>query len=193
MSDEDDKVTDDLMARAAALPQAVAPQRDLWPAIEAEIASSSREKKSGWDSVWMQAAVILLLVGASSGLTYTVMKNGSGSLSPVGQAGPALVFEPVSGSFGSRYNLGPDYLDARRDLAANLEAELESLEPETRAAVVTNLQTIQQAIKDINVALAEEPDNVLLQELLLRTYRDELSLLQKVDLISGARLRRDDI
>ena len=193
MKDEIDKETDELMARAARLPQGVAPPRDLWPAIEAGLSRKDEPRKGRWNTVWMQAAAVVLLVGGSSALTYTVMKSGADATTPGIPAATTLVFEPVSGSFGSQYNLGPDYLDARRDLAAGFDAELAALEPETRTAVVANLETIQQAIRDLNKALAEEPDNVLLQELLLSTYRDELALMRKVDGISGASMRRDDI
>ena len=46
---------------------------------------------------------------------------------------------------------------------------------------------------DINEALAQEPDSVLLQELLLDTYREELELLITVDSVASAAMRRGDI
>jgi hypothetical protein len=106
---------------------------------------------------------------------------------------PALIFEPVSGSFGSQYNLGPDYQDARRVLAAKLDDELDNLPAETRNIVVTNLEAIRLAISDINKALAADPDNVLLQQLLLGTYRDELTLMNQVESITRSAMRRGDI
>ncbi len=175
------------------LPKAVAPNRDLWPGIERAIESSVPAQRSSRPSMWVQAAAVLLLVGGSSALTYSVVTSGGISPTPNNAPVGQLVFEPVSGSFGSQYNLGPDYQDARRDLASRLNDELDQMDPDTRTNIENNLQTIQDAIADINRALADEPDNVLLQEMLLDTYRDELSLMRRIDGMSNATMRRDDI
>ncbi|MBT5220508.1 MAG: hypothetical protein HOM16_13660 [Woeseia sp.] len=78
-------------------------------------------------------------------------------------------------------------------MASRLDDELEQMDPETRLNIEDNIRTIQDAIADINRALANEPDNVLLQEMLLDTYRDELSLMRRIDGISNTGMRRDDI
>jgi hypothetical protein len=193
MNDNDDNNFDDeLMARAASLETGIKPDRDLWPEIEQRISQPSRPGRSAWNSVWAQAAAVVLLVGGSSGVTYLAVNDSADPTTVVG-GGQALVFEPVSGSFGSQYNLGPDYQDARRILASKLGNELNGLAPETRADIDSNLEAIRLAINEINKALAEEPDNVLLQDLLLDTYRDELSLMNKVDGITRAAMRRGDI
>jgi len=183
---------DELMAAAAELRTEVPPDRDLWPGIEQEIAQPATPRRTVWNSVWAQAAAVLLLVGGSSGVTYLAMTENVQSL-PTVVDGPALVFQPVSGSFGSMYNLGPDYQDARRSLAAKVDDELSRLTPEEREAVEKNIDVIRAAIEDINKALAEEPDNALLQKLLLSTYREELSLMIRVDGITSAAMRRGDI
>jgi len=190
---DDNKLDVELMERAARLKTSITPERDLWPSIEAAISAPVRPARTAWNSIWAQAAAVVLLVGASSALTYTIVKDGNSATTPIARDLPQLVFEPVSGSFGSQYNLGPDYQDLRRDLAAGFEREIEHMDPETRADIEENIETIKQAIKDINLSLAEEPDNVLLQELLLSTYREELSLMIKVEGIATTAMRRDDI
>jgi hypothetical protein len=193
MNETDDKNFDDeLMAAAADLNTEVSPGRNLWPGIEQAISQPAKPARSVWNSVWAQAAAVLLLVGGSSGVTYLVITKDANVLSPVA-AGPALVFESVSGSFGSMYNLGPDYQDARRSLAAKLDQELGRLAPEERDNVQKNIEIIRAAIDDINLALAEEPDNALLQKLLISTYREELDLMIRVDGITSAAMRRGDI
>jgi hypothetical protein len=182
---------DALMRAAAALPREIKPGRDLWPGIELAI-SGRQPRNRWWNGALAQAAALLLLVGGSSGVTYLVIKNDAGSLSPVALEGER-VFVPVSGSFGSRYNLGPEFQDARDSLAARLDSEMEKLSPESRAEVQKNLNTIRAAIVEINKALANEPDNVLLQDLLIRTYHDELTLMQKVGGIRNSAMRRTDI
>ena len=188
----DSTIEDELMARAANLSREVKPERDLWPEIEQRINAPALPHRSVWNSVWAQAAAVVLLVGGSSGITYLAVQDGRDPATTI-VGTTTLIFEPISGSFGSQYNLGPDYQDARRNLAASYDDKLENLEPETRADVVENLDAIRNAINEINKALAEEPDNVLLQELLLDTYRDELSLLNTVDGITRAAMRRGDI
>lgn len=193
MNEIDDKNFDnELMAAAADLNTEVSPERDLWPGIEQAISQPAKPARTVWNSVWAQAAAILLLVGGSSGVTYLAITNDANVLSPVA-GGPALVFESVSGSFGSMYNLGPDYQDARRSLAAKLDEELSRLTPEERDNVQKNIEVIRTAIDDINLALAEEPDNALLQKLLISTYREELDLMIRVDGITSAAMRRGDI
>ena len=193
MNESDDKNFDDeLMAAAAELTTEVTPDRDLWPGIEQAILQPAKPARTLWNSVWAQAAAVLLLVAGSSGVTYLAVTEHANELSP-GAGGPTLVFDPVSGCFGSMYNLGPDYQDARRTLAAKLEDELSRLTPEERENVQKNIDLIRVAIEDINRALAAEPDNALLQKLLISAYREELDLMIRVDGITSAAMRRGDI
>jgi len=191
---DDERFDDEWMAKAARLATDVKPGRDLWPGIEQAIRAPVIERRSMWNSVWAQAAAIVLLVGGSSGVTYLAMTGDDGITEP-GNSGPptSLVFQPVSGSFGSQYYLGPDYIDARRVVTANFDERLQGLSPEAREEVLVNIETIRKAINEINVALAEDPDNVLLQELLIETYRDELDVMKKVSVISSYAMVRDDI
>jgi len=207
-----DEFDDRVLADAARLPKSIAPERDLWPTIAAAIQTpsagraSSSNKESAFGSWWARAAAVVLLVAGSSGLTYVTMNSANDSSADPAQlagvndtqvgltaADDTLEFRPVSGSFGRQYTLGPDYQDARRSLATKLDAELDNLSPEVRDDVVANLSTIRQALDDINRSLAEEPDNALLQELLLETYRDELRLMRTVESISTNAMRRGDI
>ena len=201
MNDQtDNKFDAELLAAAAEMATEVKPERDLWPAIEQAIdqtihlpVQQERPHRSAWNTVWAQAAAVLLLVGGSSGVTYLTMSSGGDPVSPVVAGGPVLAFQPVSGSFGSQYHLGPAYLDAKRGLEEKLSNQLDRLPSETREAVQANMETIRLAIEDINKSLAEEPDNVLLQKLLLSTYREELALMQHVDGIANSAMYRGDI
>jgi hypothetical protein len=193
MNEYSDKNFDDeLMAAAAELATEVRPERDLWPGIEQTISQPAIPARTVWNNVWAQAAAVLLLVGGSSGVTYLAMTDGAESVSPVAE-GPTLIFESASASFGSMYHLGPDYQDARRSLAVKVNEEMNRLSAEERADVQKNIDFIRTAIEDINEALAAEPDNELLQKLLLDTYRDELNLMIRVDEITSAAMRRGDI
>ena len=177
---------DDKLDRAARqLARDISPARDLWPGIADAIATPARPSRM---PIFAQAAAIVLLVGASSGLTWYWMKD---QARPVTQVSPDLLFEQAS--FGANYSLGVDFQVARDGLAAELEVSLARLSPEARSDIEANLQIVQQAIYGINAALEQEPDNVLLQEKLLRAYREELMLLRRIGGLTRNVMMRNDI
>ena len=177
---------DKLMEAAGALEKAVAPGRDLWPEIENAIASPSRGQ---WNRIFAQAAAVVLLVGASSGLTYLAMNNRTPSPTPHVNTAPLQIEQA---SFGDTYVLGTDYQEARNSLRARFEEQLAQLTAEERADVTRNVDAIRSVIEEINRALTNDPDNALLQELLLSTYQEELSLMMKVDGVTKAAMNRTD-
>jgi len=176
---------DKLMQAAGQLSKEINPGRDLWPGIAEAIASPAPKR---WTPMFAQAAAVVLLVGASSAVTYMTMKD---NISPTVIASPDMIFEQAS--FGNRYYLGPGFQDARNTLVADLEVELERLSTETREDINTNLTLIHNAIAEINVALEKEPENILLQERLLNTYREELALLRRVSSLTRNVMLRNDI
>ena len=183
---ENQSFDDKLMEAARSLETEVTPERDLWPAIESSIRPLG---KSRWNTLFAQAAAVILLVGASSGLTYLVMnKSGPYTTPPVD--GRPLSIEQAS--FGDNYMLGPDYQDARSSLRAEFEEKIQSLEPEARAEVERDIAAIRSVIEEINRALTNDPDSALLQEMLLSSYQDELALMMKVDTVTSAAMYRKD-
>lgn len=176
--------TDERIDRAAKrLATEMAPERDLWPGIEQAIRTPRRS--APW---YAQAAAVILLVGASSGITYLAVKDEAG---PAVAITPELVFERAA--FGGDYHLGPGFQDARNSLRAQLDAELDQLALKAQQDVRANLDVIHDAIVEINAALEQEPDNVLLQQKLLRAYREELALLRRVGGLTRNVMIRNDI
>ena len=188
---DDDRFDDELMTMAASLKQDVQPERDLWPDIAAGIKQPDANGFR-WRTMFAQAAAVVLLIGGSSGLTWLAVKDDGTSVSPVSASNVAPL-SAVPASFGDRYSLGPDFIDARRDLEGRLQQELERLSPETRADVEASLQTLRGAIADINAALSEQPNNPLLQKLLLSSYQEELAVMQQINGIATTVMRRNDI
>ena len=177
---------DDKLDRAARqLATEISPERDLWPGVAEAIQPAPR--RSRWTPMLAQAAAVVLLVGASSGITYILTKDSG----PVTQISPELVFEQAS--FGKDYNLGPEFQDARNGLRAELDAEMARLSPEAQQDIQANLDLIHNAIVDINAALEQQPDNVALQQKLLRAYREELTLLRRVGGLTRNVMTRNDI
>ena len=183
MSDMDRN--DKYVAAASQLATEISPERDLWPEIAESIAP---QRSARWMPAFAQAAIVVLLIGASSGLTFLAMKDNQ---QPAQVITPDLLFEPTA--FSSGYALGPEYLEARSDIAAQLDEELGRLAPEVRADVEKNLQLIRTAIAEINAALEQEPTNTLLQQLLLNAYQDELAFMHQVGGLTNRVMSRKDI
>ena len=177
---------DKLMEAAASLQAEISPDRDLWPEIESAIARPSRSR---WNTMIAQAAAVVLLVGASSGLTYLLIDNRTPDATPHVNTAP---LRAEQASFGEHYMLGSGYQDARNSLRAQLDDELQRLSPEERAEVTKNLEAIHSVIEEINRALSNDPDSALLQELLLSTYQKELSLMMNVGGVTNAAMNRTD-
>ena len=184
MNDERD---DKLIEAARQLTTEIRPQRDLWPEIEARITAP---KRSRWTPMLAQAAVVVLLIGASSGITYLAVRGDQPDVVQVDIPDEMLF---TQAAFGSRYNLGPDFQDTRSHLASKLDRELDRLSPEQREDVERNLDVIRDAIGEINAALERDPDNALLQDLLLKTYREELNGRREGGGLTNDVMYRNDI
>jgi len=179
---------DRLTTAARQLATEISPERDLWPEIESAITNPVRERPK-WTPMFAQAAAVVLLIGASSGLTYLAVKD-DGSMT-VPEFNPGYEFQRAA--FGTSHNLGSDYQDARADLASRLDQELARLSAEEREDVEKTLIVIREAIADINSALAQDPDNAYLQELLQKTYREELNVMRRVGGLTRNVMLRNDI
>lgn len=187
MTDRDDK----LMRMARDLATEIRPDRDLWP----EIAEAIRKpKKSRWSPMLAQAAAAVLLVGASSLVTYIAVKYDGGETptQTMTAATPeGLIFDRAA--FGGEDTLASVYGRAGGSIVSTLDRDLASLSPETREDVERNLAVIRRAIEDIATALEKEPGNVFLQELLVEAYNNELALMNRIGSMAQRVMARRDI
>jgi|SRR5882757_10005743 len=178
------------------LPRDVAPPRDLWQGIEARIAADKsaastdgragptiptrRLAATGRLRVLAAAAVIVALaVGIWIGRSVLpvpggAVPGGGGGLSANSVAGG----EP--GAFHAAYVMDTRYIQQRAALVKDLESRLAALPPDSRAKVVSSLQTINDSKRDLERELGKDPSNALLQELLVNTYQDEMRVLTAV-------------
>lgn len=189
MTEQDDK----LAKAARGLATEIAPSRDLWPGIEAAIKTPRKQHQATW---YAQAAAVVLLVGASSMVTYQYMKYDQAqqpqqTRTVVRPVPTNMTFERAA--FGGDHTLQSVYGRAAGNVESNLDRELENLSPEAREDVLRNLAVIRQAIADISSSLESDPGNEFLQELLIDAYGSELALMNRVGKMAQRVTVREDI
>ncbi len=173
------------------IPRSVTPRRDLWPEIHERItATDTTWSRWVFPGGWPAAlAAGLVLMAVSSLATWQVAErqpDGADGLVVV-SSGPA-----VPARLAGMQGLGDRYRLDREQLAEAFEGKLQELNPETREAVLTNLRDIQRALAEINLALDADPNNVLLQQLLVATYQEELAVFDQVNRIVADSPPRSD-
>jgi len=163
------------------LPRSVNPAHDLWPVIEARLQSGGTRSRARW--AWQAAAAVLLVVG-SSVLTASLMRRDEVGVAGSPKPAPAAV-EVTPAAYGPAYTPDPGYLAARQQLAKMLETRIDRLPRSARQKLEANLAEVRRATAEINAALALQPGDPLLEELLLNAYQDELAVLASVNDMTG--------
>jgi hypothetical protein len=192
---------DPLDEALASVPREVRPERDLWPAIRAEIEATPIARdvnRSGWrtQSRWLQMAAGVLLILGTSVVTYLVTRQSMQQ--QIAQAPSEVVSAPMVNATPASYGfghetLGPDYLKARAGLDTAFKERLATLPPAARTKVERNLADLRHAADEISKTLAQHPSDPLLQELLMSTYQRELQLLADVSELPATTPVRTDL
>jgi hypothetical protein len=190
---------DPLDEALASLPEDVAPQRDLWPQIRAEIEKTpiaAPTLANRAQSTWFRLAAGVVLVLGSSFVTYYITRESMQAqvvqVTPEAVPAPQVIGQPASFSFGSQ-RLGAGYTNARAELDKRFQERLASLPPAARAKVESNLADLRRAAAEISGTLAENPSDPLLQDLLMSTYQSELQLLADVSELPTAGPTRTEL
>jgi hypothetical protein len=184
-----------LEARLRELPSDVEPGRDLWPGIaarlEQQVAAPPQRvtRRPAW--AW-QAAAALVLVAGSSLLTASLLDRSPPAGQSASQPSRAAPDRAQGGAsvlpaaFGPTGRLDSEYLVAREQLTRMLEERIAVMPPSARAKLEFNLGEMRRAADEINAALAAQPGDPLLEELLLKTYQDELAVLSNVNQLTDS-------
>lgn len=196
---------------AGNLPE-MAPSRDLWEGIAARIEApvidlKSRASRAPGRLTWRMTAAAVLLMAASSGLTYvlTSAERGARSAEPVAAtstddnaaptapvaSNPGVVTprRPSSGNGSALLvraePMAPEvmYDQEITRLRAILDERRGSLDTATVAAVEKSLRAIDLAIADARAALASDAQSRFLNEQLNRVLEKKLGVLRRVALL----------
>jgi len=170
-----------LLALAADLPREIAPSRDLWPTVAADIAGAPKVVHGWFSGSWRRglaaAAAVVVAVGSLL-IAYSLGRQHSGvrsALAPTASplAVPASLGDPTFAVAEA------ELIDARDQLLAALDARRSSMSPDTQQVVDDSLQLIDEAIARISVALVDDPLNPKLANRLAGAYRTQIELLQR--------------
>jgi hypothetical protein len=144
--------------------------------------------KSGWARRPWRANTLRILAAAAVIVALAVGIWIGRAVLPVPGKPPAtgggLITSNVStgepGAWRAAYIMDSKYTQARAELVKGLEARIAALPPESRAKVMSSLQTIDDSKRNLEAELGKDPSNALLQELLVNTYQDEMRVLAAV-------------
>jgi hypothetical protein len=189
-----------LDARLRDLPLETEPGRDLWPGIAARLESkgapvAAPARRPAW--MWQAAAAVILVAGSSL-LTASLLDRKAPAVQSASQPAvapaasghvPAIAADgavALPAAFGPAGKLDNEYLAARQQLTQMLDERIAALPPSARAKLEFNLGEMRRAADEINAALAAQPGDPLLEELLLKTYQDELAVLSNVSELTNS-------
>ncbi len=167
-----------LMTEAARLPTGVAPRRDLWPDIESRlgerVASRNAYATLYRASLAAAAAVVIFVAG----MWYA--RNGEPAVHapPVATIATGDIAPKVE--LASYKQIEQEYAGVRASLREALDMARPDLAPETVKVVEDSLTTIDDAIGEIESALASDPGNHGLIRSLVAVYDQEVGLLRQV-------------
>lgn len=172
-----------IVAKAAELPKSIEPPPAAWQRIRASIerekaAVTDRDERrvSWWGRPSVLAAAIVLAMVMSSGATVLYMSTRGNTLARPVAASVSAATPATLAAFTIEEN---NYLRNVAVLQDMLDQQEASLAPETVAQLKASLRTIDEAILEARLALARDPANQTLIEMLSGTYKQKVDLLRR--------------
>jgi anti-sigma factor RsiW len=166
-----------LLDRAAALPSTIEPPPQLWPGLRRRLTApaSFMTGPRHWVRRWgLRAAAALLLVASSSALTVLALRSGSGGRAKAAQRATPVAAVPASVTAVER-----SYAPVVDELTVTLRAQRARLAPSTVATLERTLRVIDEAIAEARAALAADPSNDALLDVLSANYEQKVQLLRR--------------
>jgi len=166
----------ELIAAAHALPRDIAPPPEVWDALQLRVStrSSARARSKWWVGGWVAAAAAIVLLVGSAVLMPPAANKVKGAKPPAATVGatPAM--------FAAEQN----YVRTVAELRSTLDQQRATLSPATIRVLERSLATIDTAIAEARAALASDPANQTLVEILSANYEHKLELLQRATQLS---------
>ena len=182
----------------ADVPRHVEPSRDLWPEIRAQLAvDTTSASGSVHTQRWFQLAAALVLVAASSVITFFVVQSSMQKQIEQARVEVTQQLQPVLSAMPVRFDgyegLGKSYEEARAELDAEYEKRIQNLPPVVRSKVERDIAELRRSAREISATLAQYPSDPLLQDLLVSTYQREIQLLSEVNTMAATTAAGTDL
>ncbi len=178
----------------AELPREIAPRRDLWAGVEAAISAPAAAPRQASRRVavpWLPLGLAASLAAFAS-FAWIGRESGAGAAArlattPARSSAPQMAAPTMlAASFAL-----DEKSSAERQLRLNaLAGQLVALPVETQLKIKASLALIEKSVLDIQAALGRDPGNLLLQEMLVNSYQDEMRVLGAVDEAKRATLEQ---
>jgi anti-sigma-K factor RskA len=175
-----------VVASARELPRSIEPPAEAWTGIRSAIARDENAVRAPGSTpsfgerrrlYLVAAAVVLAAVLSSAGTAwYLSARNPAGNLSAAMAANTSSETPATLAAFTIEEN---NYLRTASRLQDLLDQQEGSLAPETVAQLRASLHAIDDAIIEARNALARDPANKLLVEMLSSSYRQKVDLLRR--------------
>jgi len=157
-----------LRRAARALPRAIAPGRDLWPAIARRTVQRRR--------IALPVAIAASIAAAFIGVAATKLAE---------RALQAPAAAPIAAAWSAP--------QGRAVFVAQVMRLDAAVPAQTRAVVEHNLRLIQQALGEIEQAVERDPTDANLRQLLISIHIQESALIEKMQRLTVDANRRTDI
>jgi hypothetical protein len=175
-----------ILARAAELPKAIEPPAEAWLNIRAAIerdkeavATRPERSESFWRQPYTLAAAVVLAAILSSGGTALYLNSRATSSDSARAIAGGTGNAAAPATFVAFTIEENTYLRNVAVLQDLLDRQESALAPETVAQLKASLRTIDEAILEARNALARDPANKMLIEMLSGNYRQKMDLMRR--------------
>ena len=171
------------MRRVETDPPPATPTDKMWPAIRSRIEAAKVEPLGQNDAPPPRPTRLAGFRRWSTLAAAVVIRRRPGVRSGTATRGPPTITYNAADT-GALFTTVSDsaraYEEETRALLNDLELRRSMLRPEAVAAIDHDLRVVDSAIAEVKDALKHDPNNPALQRLLASSYREKLSVLQRV-------------
>ena len=162
-----------LVGSARALPDELEPPIELWNDVRVRIQPAPSRTRQ----LWLLAAAAVVLVVLSSAVTAVIVRR---PIIVVKQSPEAVTVADRPLPPAARA-VDADYAGAISVLSETLAENRKRLDPATIAKVEASLRVIDHAIEEARQALATDPSNITILDLLASNYERKVELLRRAN------------
>lgn len=176
----DEATVKELLELTAALPRESEPPASAWEEIRAQLTDPGSYRlrpAAAWQRPAFLAAAAVLLVAASAAVTGVVLtRDGTPTVPAPVAAAPPAEQQAVLAALALREN---QYLETVNGLNQLIEESESGLARETIRTIRASVLVIDGAILEVRQALAADPANAQLLEILEANYEKKVDLLRR--------------